>query len=199
MGIGLTIVETIVAAHGGTITARNNPDGGATFTVTLPPQRNSASGRRMTSGAECRAATARAARRRLPWDGEGGLPVAGIGLRCRGQRRRRRRAAGSRCAAPTRRDCARRQPSEGPRTGGVPSSHAGEPEVEGRRLHGHDRRGHQAAIPRCRRIRVCVKDRRRGLAVGRQAGKSSTRAERRSTSGYAPAGGSRYSVIANTR
>ena len=35
LGIGLTIVETIVAAHGGTITARNNPDGGATFTVTL--------------------------------------------------------------------------------------------------------------------------------------------------------------------
>jgi len=35
LGIGLTITQTIVAAHGGTIDARNNPDGGATFTVTL--------------------------------------------------------------------------------------------------------------------------------------------------------------------
>jgi len=35
LGIGLTIVETIIAAHGGVINARNNPDGGATFTVTL--------------------------------------------------------------------------------------------------------------------------------------------------------------------
>ena len=36
LGIGLTIVRTIIDAHGGTIDARNNPDGGATFTVTLP-------------------------------------------------------------------------------------------------------------------------------------------------------------------
>jgi signal transduction histidine kinase len=35
LGIGLTIARTIVDAHGGTITARNNPDGGATFTITL--------------------------------------------------------------------------------------------------------------------------------------------------------------------
>ena len=42
LGIGLTIVRTIVDAHGGTIDAHNNPDGGATFTVTLPPQRNAA-------------------------------------------------------------------------------------------------------------------------------------------------------------
>ncbi len=35
LGIGLTIARTIVTAHGGTIEARNNPEGGATFTVTL--------------------------------------------------------------------------------------------------------------------------------------------------------------------
>ena len=35
LGIGLTITQTFVEAHRGTIDARNNPDGGATFTVTL--------------------------------------------------------------------------------------------------------------------------------------------------------------------
>ena len=35
LGIGLTIARTIVDAHGGTIAARNNPEGGATFTITV--------------------------------------------------------------------------------------------------------------------------------------------------------------------
>ena len=35
LGIGLTIARTILDAHGGTIAARNNPEGGATLTITL--------------------------------------------------------------------------------------------------------------------------------------------------------------------
>jgi len=35
LGIGLTIVRSIVDAHGGTIVARNHPEGGAIFTVRL--------------------------------------------------------------------------------------------------------------------------------------------------------------------
>jgi len=36
LGLGLSVCHTIVSAHGGTLRAANNPDRGATFTVTLP-------------------------------------------------------------------------------------------------------------------------------------------------------------------
>lgn len=36
MGIGLSVCRTIVAAHGGTITAENRKNGGALFRITLP-------------------------------------------------------------------------------------------------------------------------------------------------------------------
>ena len=51
LGIGLTITQTIVEAHRGTIDARNNPEGGATFTVTL---RRSGTPEIRSGPAECR-------------------------------------------------------------------------------------------------------------------------------------------------
>ena len=36
LGLGLAICRSIVTAHGGSISARNNPDRGTTFAVSLP-------------------------------------------------------------------------------------------------------------------------------------------------------------------
>ena len=38
LGMGLSISQTIIMAHGGTMEASNNPEGGATFAFTLPAQ-----------------------------------------------------------------------------------------------------------------------------------------------------------------
>jgi two-component system sensor histidine kinase KdpD len=36
LGLGLSISRSIIEAHGGRITAANNPDGGAVFRFTVP-------------------------------------------------------------------------------------------------------------------------------------------------------------------
>jgi C4-dicarboxylate-specific signal transduction histidine kinase len=40
LGLGLPTCKSIIAAHGGTLTVRNNPDVGATVSFTLPAEKN---------------------------------------------------------------------------------------------------------------------------------------------------------------
>jgi signal transduction histidine kinase len=45
-GLGLAFIKGVVRAHRGRVTFRGEPDGGTTFTVTLPTARARAEGRR---------------------------------------------------------------------------------------------------------------------------------------------------------
>jgi two-component system sensor kinase FixL len=51
LGIGLAISRTIVERHSGNVWAANNPDRGATFSITLPADRHEAAGSFPAEGA----------------------------------------------------------------------------------------------------------------------------------------------------
>ena len=45
-GIGLAIVKSVVAAHGGSVTAENRAEGGCSFVVSLPKHAGNGSARK---------------------------------------------------------------------------------------------------------------------------------------------------------
>jgi signal transduction histidine kinase len=50
LGLGLAICRSIVTAHGGNISATNNPEHGTTFTVSLPLTGTSTEGKGIPKG-----------------------------------------------------------------------------------------------------------------------------------------------------